>query len=109
MIEGKSKITFGNGDIRATIIINETDNVKSGMLVLENNLDGHAVGENVALDPQFSIGNKDVLIVFDTKESLDVIIERLTSIKTIWEDDNDNEFIREINPDDFKIENELPL
>ena len=105
MIEGKSKLTFGTGDIMVTPVLNKIDDTKTGMLVFENNSDGHQIGEYTGQNPEFRIAGKDVLMVFNKIESLDVVLERLNLLRSMWLDQEANLLEMDVieTEDDFKV------
>lgn len=77
MIEGKSKINFGTGDILITPMTKE--DLSKGCLILQNK-GTHTIGEYTSTD-SFAKDESDTLITFSKIESIDVLIERLEKLK----------------------------
>lgn len=105
MIEGKSKLIFGTGDIMMTPVLNKIDNEKTGWLVFENNFEGHKIGEYTGQNSEFKIAGKDVLMVFNKIESLEVVLERLNLLKSMWLNQEDDLLELDVveTANDFKV------
>lgn len=84
MIEGKATINFGTGDILITPITKADSN--SGYIVLQNH-EAHVIGE---YSQEFKEEAEDVVVSFKNTESLDVLIERLNTLKKMMLDDKRN-------------------
>lgn len=81
MIEGKAVAKFGAGDILITPMV-KTD-FSGGFIVLQNK-GTHIVGEQTQ---SFGPGDDDTVLLFDTVESLEVLIERLQKLKDMMDGD----------------------
>ena len=81
MIEGKAVVKFGAGDILITPMV-KTD-FSGGFIVLQNE-GTHVVGEQTQ---NFVPGDDDTVLLFDTVESLEVLIERLQKLKGMMSGD----------------------
>ena len=81
MIDGKAVVKFGTGDILITPMV-KTD-FSGGFIVLQNK-GTHIVGEQTQ---NFEPGDDDTVLLFDTVESLEVLIERLQKLKDMMSGD----------------------
>ncbi len=81
MIEGKAVVKFGAGDILITPMV-KTD-FSGGFIVLQNE-GTHVVGEQTQ---NFVPGDDDTVLLFDTVECLEVLIERLQKLKDMMSGD----------------------
>lgn len=81
MIEGKTVVKFGTGDVLITPMV-KTD-FSGGFVVLQNK-GTHVVGERTQ---NFEPGDDDTVLSFDTVECLDVLIERLQKLKDMMSGD----------------------
>ncbi len=84
MIEGKAIVKFGSGDILVTPLV-RTD-FKMGCVVLENQ-EPHEIGEYSC---RFENNMENTVLCFSNTESLDVVIERLTALKSMMQGDVKN-------------------
>ncbi len=84
MIDGKAVVKFGTGDILITPMV-KTD-FSGGFIVLQNK-GTHVVGEQTQ---NFEPGDDDTVLLFDTLESLEVLIERLQKLKEMMSGDTSN-------------------
>lgn len=84
MIDKKSTIKFGSGDILITPLA-KTD-LSKGCIVLQNQ-EPHAIGEHLK---GFHEGEDDTVISFSNIESLEVLIERLELLKSMMSGENTN-------------------
>lgn len=109
MIEGKSKLTFGTGDIMITPVVHREDTKDEkpdyGMLCLET-CECHEIGVFEGGNPEYSILSSDVLMVFNKIESVDVMIERLQMLKKMMSGSREDLLeLSEVEvPEDFKVE-----
>lgn len=109
MIEGRSKLTFGTGDIMITPVVHRADKEDEkpdyGMCAFENH-EIREIGSNLGGDPNYKLSQSDVLMVFTKIESLDVVIERLQMLREMMLGEKDDllEMSDVETPDDFKLE-----
>ncbi len=81
MIEGKAVVKFGTGDILITPMV-KTD-FSGGFIVLQNE-GTHVVGEQTQ---SFEPSDDDTVLLFDTVECLEVMVERLQKLKDMMSGD----------------------
>lgn len=109
MIEGKSKLTFGTGDIMITPVVHrediEDEKPDYGMLCLET-CERREIGSFEGGDPDYSILGSEVLMVFNKIESVDVMIERLQMLKKMMSGSREDLLeLSEVEvPEDFKVD-----
>lgn len=107
MIEGRSKLTFGTGDIMITPVAHREDEDEKpdyGMLCLET-CERREIGTFEGGNPDYSILSSDVLMVFNKIESVDVMIERLQTLKKMMLGSREDLLeLSEVEvPEDFKV------
>lgn len=109
MIEGRSKLTFGTGDIMITPVVHredvEDEKPDYGMLCLET-CERREIGVFEGGNPDYSILGSEVLMVFNKVESVDVMIERLQMLKKMMLGSKEDLLaLSEVEvPEDFKVE-----
>lgn len=109
MIEGRSKLTFGTGDIMITPVAHredvEDEKPDYGMLCLET-CERREIGIFEGGNPDYSILGSEVLMVFNKVESVDVMIERLQMLKKMMLGSKEDLLaLSEVEvPEDFKVE-----
>ena len=109
MIEGRSKLIFGTGDIMITPVVHredvEDEKPDYGMLCLET-CERREIGTFEGGNPDYSILGSEVLMVFNKVESADVMIERLQMLKKMMLGSKEDLLaLSEVEvPEDFKVE-----